>query len=603
MITTTYNYASGSGFVYDNTKITFIGGMAELLLGNLPGQTFTPSISASSYGAALAYVESSLEQVDQRPVSATYYAAWTSSINANWSGIPAGSLTVTPEGAAVIDSDGLNLTGYNSATYAVINTTNNIDTTGTGTIEFEITPNYTGTPSNLQQFLSVSAGLGSVDNLINIFQNGGNLDLQVHNSGGGIAINTGAAWSPVAGTTYTFTLQYTSGATTLFIDGVSFLTSAATYARTAVGYCAVGSSYLGAGGQPNFWIKNFAWYSTVITPISEVLSPTIYLSATAILPLFTYAETGSLQAFTGLATSDINGVTYTVNGMYWNGSAWVSSNGSYSQANSSSIVNLNIASLTPASTLQINAIYPAGALQASLSALTMTYTGQLYPISGPTIATNVPLTMDSHSAFTDVTTHPGASHNYWYLNINGAKYWWTGSAWAISNGTSSQANPASDIQANASTLPISLGATVTPVAILYSPDGLETPTLTSLTLTYDFFGPAPSGPNVCTVFGYIYDENDNPIAGAVVSVTNPSSYINQGIIVAQGVRTATTDSLGYFSISLIETATLSGTNPVTFAVTYTQAQVGIGFSPVTYSFGAADIPNTPEANITSLTFL
>jgi hypothetical protein len=568
MITTTYNYNSGSGFIYDPTKITFAGGMAELQLTNVPGQTFIPSISSSSFPGTLAYVGGSLEQVDQRPSTATYYASWTSQINANWSGTPSGSLTVTPSGTAVIDSGGLNLTGYGSSTLVTLSAANNIDTTGTGTIEFQITPNYSGNPSNTQNFLSACAAQGNVDNLINIAHtNSGSLIVQVHNSGGSSPVNIGSSWSPVSGTTYTLTLQYTSGNTTLLLNGVSFVTSNATYTRTGVTYVAIGEQYSGSGTPPNFWIKNFAWYSNVVTPATPVLSPTIYAAATAVLPLFTYGELGNVQAFTSFATTDANGVAYTVNGMYWNGSSWVNSNGSYSQASSASIVNSHIAALSASNTFQVDAIYPAGSSQASLNSLTMTYTGQSYPTSGPTIKPNSPLSMDSLSVFTDVDTHPTNSELLWYINIGPSNYWWNGSDWVISNGTFSQANFASIIQTNASSLPISLGSYVTPVAILYSSDGLETPTLTSITLTYDYFGPEPTEPNTCLVFGYIVDEMENPVVGAVVTVQNPITFINQGIIVAQGQYTSITDSLGYFKLNLIETETLTNVT-YNFSVVY-----------------------------------
>lgn len=603
MITTTYNYSSGSGFVYDASKVTFIGGMAELLLGNNPGQTFTPSLSAASLGSGLIYTGGAIQQVDQRPATATYYAAWTSQINANWSGTPAGSLTVTPSGTAAIDSGGLDLTGYGASTYVTLNTANNLDTTGTGTIEFQVTPNYSGNPTNNQNFISVAASAGSQSNLITIFHSStGALSVQIHNTAGTASPSISGAWSPVSGTTYTLTLQYTSGATTLFINGVSFITSAATWTRTGVTYAIIGQ-LISLGQPPNFWIKNFSWYSTVVTPSSAVLAATIYLGATATLPEFTYPGIGSLQDFTAFATTDSGGVVYTLNAMYWNGSAWVASSGAYGQANSATVINANIAALGDPSTLQINAIYPAGAVQASLSALTATYTGQIYPTTGPTIYPNSSLTMDSLSVFTDVNTHPTNSYLYWYLKISGTPYWYNGTAWAISNGSFAQSNPAGTIQTNAASIPISLGAYVIPVAILYSSDGLETPTLTSLTLSYDFFGPEPTPPNVCEVFGYIVDEKEAPIVGATITAINPTTYINQGIVIAQGQRTAVTDSIGYFSMSLVETASLSGTNPVTFQVAYTQANVGTGFTPTTYIFGEADIPNTPSANFATLTFL
>jgi hypothetical protein len=337
-----------------------------------------------------------------------------------------------------------------------------------------------------------------------------------------------------------------------------------------------------------------------------VLNPTIYSAVTATLPEFTYTGAGSLQAFTVFATTDFGGAAYTVNGQYWNGSAWVNSNGTYAQASSASLINTNIASLPTASTLQINFITQASNTQMGLSALTMTYTGQLYPTTSPTIAPNAPLTMDSLNVFTDVFSASGSDGVQYYIKIGSTPYWYNGSAWAISNASYAQTNTSTVINTNASTLPISLGAFVTPYALIHSASGLTTPMLISLTLSYDFFGPEPTPPQTCLVFGYILDENEVPITGATVSVTNPTTFINSGIVIAQGVRTTKTDALGYFSMNLVETASMSIPAELTFSVAYTSSSpggVGPGFTPTSFTFGAAVIPNVPESNITALTFM
>ena len=175
----------------------------------------------------------------------------------------------------------------------------------------------------------------------------------------------------------------------------------------------------------------------------------------------------------------------------------------------------------------------------------------------------LPLTMDALSAFTDVESETGSDAIGWFLKIGSGYYYWNGSNWTTSNKTFSQSNPASVINLNASSLPISNGAFVTPYAILHSSTGYTTPTLTSLTMTYDYFGPEPPGPNFCTVFGYLIDESGKPVVGATMTVTNPSTFINQGIIQVQGSKQVITDSIGYFSFNLYETTTVN--NPLQFS--------------------------------------
>lgn len=607
MITTTYNYSSGTGFVYDSSKIGFMSSMAQLLLNNNVGQTFVPTISAAAYNPALLeFASSVLRQKDQRPANATWYASWLSSINANWSGPGNGSLVVTPFNGAAQSGGVLNLTGATNK-YVTFDPINNTDTLNLGTIEFQYIPNYSGTPASPQIMFNASTAFGVINNLVDVEHvNNGLLYFQVFDSAG-VSFTATTVFNPTAGQTYLIrcTFDASTGDLYIYIDGVeaAHVTLGAITRSGPIGYGVIGKYYTGVSSNADFSIKNLTYYSTITAPSTPTHAQTIYLDATAELPAFTYAGIGNVVGFTAFAATDSGSPRYVLNDLYWNGSAWVSSNGSYGQATSAATVNANIATLPASNALQVDVVYQGQNSQASIGALTVTYTGQIYPTSNPSIAPSSPIAMDLLSDFVAVLSASGSDGIKFYLKIGAINYWFNGSAWAASNGSYAQSNTAEDVQTNAATLPINLGAYMTPYALLHSGDGSTTPMLTSLTLTYSFFGPVPGGPNVCTVYGYLYDENKLPLNNATVAVTNPITFINQGVVIAQGVRSTRTDSIGYFEIDLVETATLLGENPLTFDVTYTQAQVGAGFSPLTYSFGSADIPDAPSANITDLVFV
>lgn len=606
MITTSYDFSSGSGFVYDASKITFIDDMAQLMLGSLPGQNFVPTISSSTFNSSLLnYSSGSLKQVDQRPATATFYALWGSQLNANWSGSGNGSLVVTPTNGAAINNNVLDLTGSTNK-YVTFDATNNMDSLQTLTIEFVLIPNYSGTPSDDQLLLNVSAAQNSDHNLIVIdhFTDGKIYVDFYPSTGGDFALELSTGYNPTMGSPDIFLIQLdaTSGTATLFINGVqkSQVTNTPFTRSGPVAYAAVGRYYNGTDTNANFSMSRLSYYSTVVTPASQTLSATIYPAATANLPAFSYSGLGNVVDYNTFTTTDANSVVYTVNGKYFNGSSWVASSGAYLQANSASIVNSNIAALTASNSLQINAIYQPQAVQGSVSSVGVGYIGQSYPMSGPTIKPNNPLTMDELSIFMDVQTAPSNSSVLWYLIIGSSSYWWNGAAWATSDGTHSQSNIAADIQTNAASLPITQGAYVTPVAVLYSSDGLETPSISSLVVTYDYFGPTPMLPAVCVIFGYIYDETQTPVQGAIVTIKNPTTFVNSGIVVAQGQYTAITEANGYFHISLIETETLTDVF-YNFSVVYPYAtSQNIGTPPNTYIFGPAAVPNSPSANFASL---
>lgn len=581
--------------------------MAELLLGNNPGQTFSPVIANASFNPSyLNYTGGMLEQLDQRPTNATFFASWTSMLNANWSGLGNGSLAVSPFNGAAINNGVLDLTGSTNK-YVTFSAIGNADSAQTGTIEFEYTPNYSGTPATIQAIFSVGETLGSYVNALEILHYvDGHLYLNLWDISSSPVVAVQGSWNPTQGTTYTIRCEYDgiTGVNAIYIDDILFEMTTQTFStRTnSIVYGFTGQVISGTSGNANFTMKNLSIYSTIVTPSSPVLPATIYMATSAMMPLFTYSGVASLQAFTAFATTDSGGTQYTMNGLYWNGSGWVSSNGTYAQSNTASMINTNIATLPASNTLQIDAIYNAGSTQQSVGLITTTYTGQLYPTTAPGIAPNAPLTMDQLFTFTDVNSQPGSDTVTYVLRIGTTtKYWFNGAAWVVSNGTVSQSNPASVVQANVSTLPISTGQFVTPIALLYTPDGLTTPSLTSLTLNYDYFGERPTGPNVCTVYGYIVDETDTPVSGATVSITNPTTLLNQGIVIAQGILTAVTNSMGYFHITLCETATIEAS--LLFSVQYpVTVSDNLGTPPNNFTFGYAQIPDMPEANFATFTF-
>jgi hypothetical protein len=74
---------------------------------------------------------------------------------------------------------------------------------------------------------------------------------------------------------------------------------------------------------------------------------------------------------------------------------------------------------------------------------------------------------------------------------------------------------------------------------------------------YRFDPGAPSSPSLCRVYGYIYDINGLPEAGAAVRALIPSGTVRSGeIVVAPNAVSTVTDSLGYFALDLIPSDSL-----------------------------------------------
>jgi len=155
-----------------------------------------------------------------RIANATFAANYDVDINATYAD---GIKTGTPFGGASVSNGKLDLTG-GTIKFVDYDANLNADSQQVGTIKFKVTPNYSGSPTDLQFFISVAKSSTVATNLIAItHQPSGNINITVRNSANLdlIVVNLGI-FNPTAGVESEFELNYdlTTGATRLFIDGV-----------------------------------------------------------------------------------------------------------------------------------------------------------------------------------------------------------------------------------------------------------------------------------------------------------------------------------------------------------------------------------------------
>lgn len=318
------------------------------------------SNSDISYGATSASLAATSSNANE-----TFYANFTSSIN-GWRG--AGTLTGTAVNSATISNGKLDLTGGTNK-YVHYDADGNADSQQTLTVEFDVTPNYTGSPASNQFFFNIRKDASSVNNMIDIQHNSGSgLFVTLYNSAGALVSSTNlGAWSPTAGTSYSFSLNVdaTTGATRLFIDGTqkgSTITD--TYTRDAnIGYFAIGVSSAKTE-LPNFAINDFRVFSTVqhtttYTPASYVPD---YNDAEQTIEVSTGVSIDELNTFTAVTSEPTNtqiGFVLNVDGTdkYWDGSAWSASDGTLAQSNTAAVVSTNgNALLSTTATIKVLAI-------------------------------------------------------------------------------------------------------------------------------------------------------------------------------------------------------------------------------------------------------
>lgn len=615
-LTQILNYDTAGNFAFDSTRIQFNGSNASLKLIANPGLTFSQALTSSAgftFNATnTAIAAGVLSQKNQAPATLAAYIAWDSFLNVNYG---TDGSTVTPFNGAAINAGVLDLTGsvnkYVQLPSAYV--MGNI-----GTIAFSYKPNYSGNPSG-NQIMYGNIGPNNYFALLHS-QSVGHLQLTVTNSTGTAIINANnfGTWSPVSGTTYTIVLQFdiTNGATKLFINGVQFgSTVATTGVRTASASAWVGSDGTPADGNPNFNISGFALYTSIVGPTGLTPLPdNNYIGDTITFPTFTYPGIGSIVAFTGFTTAgDVNAPGYILNGLYWNGMSWVSSNGSYAQSSPKATVATNIAALPNNNTLTIQVITTTSTSQMSITGpLVVTYSGQIYPQTNPTLVNNSGIDADLLLAFAATTSSSGSDAVQFALIISGQDQYWNGSAWVASSGYG-QSNIASDILANLAALNLTGGAAIQLKVYLHSASGLTTPNITNATISYDFREPVVGEPSRCLVYAFLNDIIGllGPQAKTTLTVELKQSFVYGSRIIAAYTRIFTVDVDGYTETTaaylktpdatafdgIVESQTNS-LSPYKFTISYTSGD--LNKTPLTIVQDNVQVPNQISVNLATL---
>lgn len=586
-------YDVAGNFTFDTDKIEISGGLARLKLQS-GAQSFNEDFASDAgftYDSGKSeFTGGKVQQKAQLETGETFRARYGTSVNADYA---AGSTTGTATGGAVAAGGKLNLKG-GTKKYVDYAGALNADSGQVGSVRFKVTPNYTGPPpTDTQFFFSMSQAEGSSNNHIAVGQDAvsGNIRVTFHDSAGTSYALLLGAWNPTSGVEYEFELNWdlNAGERRLFIDGVQKgSTGTGTFTRTDTGLLRIGNGAHIVGGstsfESDFEIDDLQIFSSVqhtanYTP--SVMSD-LYVADTITLPQFAHTNLGTILSFTSFVTTEGGTPRYTlrVDGgsyYYWTGSAWATSDGTYTQANTKANITANIgtfpgASTATTATVRIHTTTGVSASdQTNVDDLTINYSGNTtYYQDNPTIIANAALNSDSLDGFAEVKSASGSDEVKYTLAVGGVDKWWDGAAWANSAGTYAEANTAAEIEANKAALDLSAGVTLKAKAFLHSNDGSTTPTLTSNTITYNYFGPSPTALSKCTVWGYVIDAHGNVIPGvgvAVKQVTATPTAASNFQMFEYTAQTTTTDANGYWEMEVVQSAQF--TPPLTYDFSFT----------------------------------
>lgn len=573
MPSTTYPFTTPGNYTLSNTEVT--SGTGNLLLTDLSGQSFTEDFANDTgftYDSAKAEFTGGLvRQIDQRPANALLYSSFDSTENANWA---SGSNIGTLNGSATVSGGVLNLDGGGTGNYVEYDGTSNMPSGNTGCVRFTFTPNYSGSPGTNRYLFASSAAESDIDNMIRLIHTGLNIRIDIYNNAGASVhtSQTGNTFNPIASQSYEieFNWDTTAGEHRLLIDGVvtgGLKTGTGTLGARGIMRC--GQDYTGSASPDlNGKIDNLITFDSVqhtgnYTP-GQAIPPNVYEESIVELPAFSYSGLGSIQSYQSMTTTEANNPRYHINiggsDLYWNGSAWSPSDGSYSQSNDQATFSSNLPSLSASgdNTPIVKAVFQANQTnQGSVDNLVLNYTGQQYFTTG-TLLVNSAFYAADITSFSATEVEPGTDEVKYAFRVDGVDKYWNGSAWTNSNLTEAQTNDLATVQSNIGTL-LAQNSEVKPVVLLKSNNTVSTtPEIDEITVNYDFGANQPNAPQVCSVYGFLLDAFGNAISGATVTFTvvlDDDEYAEAASHLIMNLSTSvTTDATGFFSKDLIRSS-------------------------------------------------
>lgn len=603
-LTQIISYDTPANFVFDASKIEIVGGLAKLKLLELDEdfvETFDSDVGFSYDNAKTEFVGGEVRQLDQRPANATFAANYGASVDGNWGN---GSLAGSAVGGAVVAGGKLDLGGFGK--YVDYAAAGNASFSQTGAVRFRFTPNYSTKPvGGWNIFFVICDADNDTRNRIEFRQSSsaGQLQFRLNDStGASLGTFTLANWNLTAGVEYEIEVNFdfTGGTHRVFVDGALFDSFTVTGTRSnAAGLFRIGADYNAAdqsdGKYDDVIVFDAVQHTANYTP-GYTVPDTAFAGDVIWLPQFSHAGPigSTIKIFDAFSTVESGSPRYTVSvdsgmQMWWDGTAWVASAGTYAEASTESDIAANISTLPGAdgaTTIDISIYTTDSNTQASVADLTFETTAQTtYPTDNPTIYPLSTVLADALEDFSAVSSASGTNDVRWTVRDDGVEMWWDGAAWAVSSGYA-ETNTVAEIATNAAVLDLSGGANLTVTAHLHSGDGTTSPDVTSSTIDYSFFVPEPAGPSLCIVYGWVLDASGAPVVGATVTAKNDPFEHTSRLVPEQSISTQT-DSNGYWELEMIETETIA------------KAIYRFEIDSVLVARGAT-VPNTVSAEFTTI---
>jgi hypothetical protein len=270
----------------------------------------------------------------------------------------------------------------------------------------------------------------------------------------------------------------------------------------------------------------------------------------------------AIKELTAFQTVVSESPKYLVDGLYYNGSAWLMSNGTYSQASTLGGINEGLPTfiVEDEQEVTISIILPEGLNQTAITNLSIPYS-QKTKIRSGSFETVEFVNAQEIINLQEELTRTGAAEIKYAIIIDNVKQYWDGSSWIVSDGSFPQLSTLEEINSNAASL-LTQAATVKLFGRIEVTEYNDDLIATYLTLTYDFAG-LPDNPNLCLVYGYIRDTCNTPSEGVKVTLSlqreDTELLLSNNISIFEDCEVLT-DENGYWEATLPRSSSYTNTS-------------------------------------------
>jgi hypothetical protein len=358
----------------------------------------------------------------------------------------------------------------------------------------------------------------------------------------------------------------TSGGTYFFINGELKASSMNTGVRTAPSTLRIGNNYSGSlpmyGKVDDLVLYNSVQHTANYTP-GYTIPDNEYEATKITLPEMEYTGPGTLVAVTAFASIFGGTPRLTLeigqsgDELYWDGAAWSVSSEDYSEATPPGTFQANAASLPVNGEIygQFNIYFDnADGPQGYFDNLSITLTGQTYPVTDPSAELVLSMYINALLAFSENAVVVGSDGVRYDLKKDDDWTYYDGNDFVVTDGqTYAETNLATEIEANKAAY-TSVRVLFKALIFLHSEDGTTTPEIESISFSVAYAGDAKDSVNVCRVWFMSFDADDdirNRTIGAKVSTDNV--FYKENIQVSEEIIESSFDTAtGFLYIDLYD---------------------------------------------------